>query len=515
MRKTYIHEILALSLLAVAACHQERIPGEEELGEIIRIEAAGSDAVTRAMLGRAELKKAGTTVKVYDQLTGFTGSIDGTAYEDADVLYIDDAVVLATDGSDDWNFASGHNWRWTRTGTHNFYGWLTKDGDNLTPANLPWTTSGSQPSMSGEILTVPSITFTKESKAAGMFDFSYSDKVNITGTPTNGTVELPLNHLFSALALTIQNSGDDAVNISSISLNGIKNRKSARVNYEGDSPVVSYPAASSEGSLIDSFTGTLASGTKVNLFNGQVITSSTTPNPDYILMWPQIPAELLGASFTIKYTYPGVMDPDDPTKPLEFEATMPLAKAGNFNPLTGEPGLEAGKKYVINLLFKGKTIDLTFRIIPWDFNKYDLDYSTNTIRANSDAAKEGVLWLYAEQEDGTWKEGIRDREITMESGRRVKGDFFIASPHSGQWQITTYPAEASQYFNITPSSGSIDDLYDEHGAFNGAVEFMITPVGTVTSQVVLHFNVDIELNGVWRNANSEFNRKDWKLYREP
>ena len=159
-------------------------------------------------------------------------------------------------------------------------------------------------------------------------------------------------------------------------------------------------------------------------------------------------------------------------------------------------------------------------VLPWEAKYFDLDYSTSTIQALPTADNEGVLWLYTWDYDETieayrWFPGPRDRKITMDSGKNIKGDFTILSPTSGEWQITTYPADAAQYFTITPSSGTIDQLVDEGGNFKGYVEFIISPNGTVPSIQKLYFNVDIEINGVWRNANSEFNRKNWELTRLP
>ena len=137
MRKSYIFELLSFSLLVpfLASCHSEEPLEVEDRGDLIRIEASGSDMGTRGLLNKEDLKKAGTTVKVYDYLTGFTGKINGTEYNKGDVMYIDDAVTLGTNGGSDWSFSS-YDWRWTRTGTHHFYGWLMRDG-NGSGMNIP------------------------------------------------------------------------------------------------------------------------------------------------------------------------------------------------------------------------------------------------------------------------------------------------------------------------------------------------------------------------------------------
>ncbi len=503
MRKTYIHEILALSLLAVAACHQERIPGEEELGEIIRIEAAGSDAVTRAMLGRAELKKAGTTVKVYDQLTGFTGSIDGTPYEDADVLYIDDAVVLATDGSDDWNFASGHNWRWTRTGTHHFYGWLTHDG-NGSGMNIPsgWASFNE----GSKTLSVGPLTLDTTSP---QFDFSYSDIVAVdveaNDFAPNGTIELPLKHLFSAMALTIENLSDDIIHLKDVSLTGFYNRRSASISFptdgSGTESVTEISGAAGADFLTKTYQETLNKYDKIDLYTGQASTGK-----NFILMWPQKPADLTGAAITVTYTADGVYE-EDGTTLKELQKTLYL---GGPNASTNylRDGLLAGKKYSMNLQFIGKVILLTINVLPWDYNEYSWDYSDAVITTNDQYGELDFDTDYQFNRDYPGYDRSNRRIILQDRGDVLFGQFKIVTPKQGSWSVTGY-GSGVDYFTISPTEGSFDR--GENSV--STVTFTITPSQTAVpaSTVELHFNIAIELNGEWVDANSEFNRRDWRI----
>ena len=183
-------------------------------------------------------------------------------------------------------------------------------------------------------------------------------------------------------------------------------------------------------------------------------------------------------------------------------------------------GMVAGKRYFINLLFKAKTLDLTLRVAPWDYTEFDLDYSSSTISARGEADNEGVIWLYTISYDEHGDEmtpvaGPRDRLITLGSNQKIKGTFNIGSPQNGQWQITTYPAEAAQYYTLEPSSGEItEDLVRNN---NGLVVFYIYPNGAVPYQQTLHLNIAFRFNGEsqWRDGNTEFNRKDWRIIREP
>ena len=208
----------------------------------------------------------------------------------------------------------------------------------------------------------------------------------------------------------------------------------------------------------------------------------------------------------------------DPANPDNLELKEKTIALNNINGLSFKDGMEAGSKYSLLLEFKEKSLNLTLVRVPWKMDYADMDYSSSSILARASAPNEGVLWLYSftgnYPDDGSWVAGPRSREITLRNDRAIMGEFYIEAPTSGTWQITTYPAEAAQYFTVEPSSGPIEDLVYEDGHFNGHVIFYIKPRGAVPSQQVLHMNVDILLNGQWRNANTEFNRKDWRVTRD-
>lgn len=508
-------------LSSLPSCQREPSPVDENLyltDELIRVEAQGADMQTRGLLNSADLKKAGTTVKVYDYLTGFTGkmTVGQTTYDGTttpvNVMYIDDAVTLGTDGGEDWKFDS-FDWRWTRSGTHHFFGWLKEDKDGLTPASLlrDWNPEID----ANNKLTIPSIAL-KSSSA--QFDFSYSDKVSVASKDVNKntTVTIPLNHLFSALALTIQNIGEDKVTIDSLTLEGIKNAKNAEVDYAGASPVVRYNSETwSTPLLADMSDKELVQNTKLDLYTGAAVSSTS----NYILMWPQTADELEKAKFVFKYTMDGVYstEPGHEDELQVITREISFNETGRFTDSAGHKlGLDAGKKYGINILFKGKTIELDLVVMPWDYQTFDLDYSNNSIAAKTNAANEGVMWLsYKNSSTGQYVSGDSNtRTVVMASGTDVKGVFFIESPHSGRWQLTMYPAEAAQYFTIEPSSGEITEELISSG---GQVTFTVYPKGPVPSQQTVHFNLSFQFNGEsqWRDGNSEFNRKDWKIVREP
>lgn len=515
MKKSIIYTFaLAAGLSLAFAC--QRPEPEAFSSEVIRIGASlSNEPGTKAFLGAEDLPQNGTKVKIYDDVTGFTGTIDGVDYGPNDAFnYIDDDIVYGTA----WSFAKGVDWRWTRTGTHKFYGWLTKDKDGL-QNNGTGTDISFNPGT--KVLTVPTISFSKNTP---QFDFSYSDilEVNVENPAFSAAdpINLQLNHLFSALGVSIQNRSNDAVNIVSVSLLGLNAKKSATIDYSVSPVIVNFGNQEGGDPFLASWAEPkpLAPESKIDLVTGGSLSGETS----CYLMWPQTASELQGAKFRVVYTIDGVMDPSDSTKLQEYAKEVYLKDTGYF--IDGEGnnlGLDAGKRYFINLLFKAKSIVLTVTVLPWDYTEFDLDYSSNSISARSDTENDGVIWLYTIGYDENHNEmapiaGNRNRIISLASNEKIKGTFHLASPSNGQWQITTYPADAAQYYRVEPSSGEITkDLVE--GDRHGLVEFYIYPNGPVPYQQTLHLNLSFRFNGEnqWRDGNSEFNRKDWRIVREP
>lgn len=325
--------------------------------------------------------------------------------------------------------------------------------------------------------------------------------------------------------MSIQNSGNDPVNILSVTLNGLKNNKSANIDFSGENTSVSMQ----NGNNDVQFLATLGSqmelnpgGTKIDLVTGQYIDAATLTS--VYMMWPQTAAEIWaedGLEFVVNYTIDEYYSSEDPTQLEIFHKELKLKDSGRFGNAANPVGIEAGHKYYLNLLFKAKSIELTLEVLPWDYTEFDLDYSSSSISANNASGidHEGVLWLYNQVIDTggneSWTEGPSSREIVLASDRVIKGVFYVGSPHNGQWEITTYPEEASHYFRVEPHTGEItSDLILNQ---QGKVEFKIYPVGAVEVQEVLHLNLVFRFNGEnqWRDGNTEFNRKDWRIIREP
>lgn len=533
MKRHFIYTFAALAL--VLSCNRTE-PENSSLGESIRIGATLADApATKAFINKNDLKggegKVNPEVKIYDDLTGFTGTINGTEYTNGDVNYINDTMVWASGVGETatWNFNSGINWRWTRSGVHHFYGWLTKDPEGLTPADL---VSGVNFTESTKTLSVPAITFTKDTP---QFDFSYSDIVAVdvqnSGFNAANSINLPLKHLFTGLAIEIYNSTTDIAYVKTIEFRNVKTAKSASVSFAGDKSKAVYTAAATQPALAVSW----PSEAVVNADYGRTIGAGTPDNPtrfdilggkvpaegeyNYYMMWPQSKEEFAAQTVYVEYYISGTAAEGEALEMRTKEISLPTA--------TLLEELEAGHKYVLQLSFKEKTLNLTLKPMPWIMDYMDIDYATSSILADSNKDNDGVLWLYY-MEENKWKAGTRDRQISMKNKTPIQGRFYILAPTSGMWQVTTFPADAAKYFiiaqkdehdNYVPSnSGVIDDLIDSDGVFTGYVEFYVLPnpeYPELPATQYLNFNIDFLINGEWRNGNTEFNRKNWTITREP
>ena len=505
MKNIYTGIAILLVLSLSVGCRRQPLPErpQEPDREYISISATAPDE-TKAFIGSSDLTTTGTRVNVVDYLTGFTGSFDGVTYTSGDLVYFDDAVQY---GTNSWEFVSGSLWQWTRTGTHHFFGWLEHDNLSDLHASAFNNSSGSvEFNRTTKAFTIPTIEFTKNSP---QFDLCYSDWVDVdAATRQNNNVSLPLNHAFMALAVYITNKSADEITIKSAQFtSGFKNIKSASYAPGGSGLVYANPG-SSEFLATTYDNPTLTRNTRIDLVQGEQISAATRPT-NTILMWPQTADEVEATKIHLEYTIDGIYDPSDHTKLLVISRDLDLNLANLKDDLDHTLPMEAGHKYFLEILFSDKEIKLVLNVLPWTMDYTDTSYSSSAIVAKSDAPMEGVLWLW-NWNGVTWDAGPRNRNITLTNGK-VEGRFYIESPQEGEWQIDVYPASAAQYYKIAPMNGQIADLVLNEVIFEVRPNTALTPPSTQE----LHFNVNIRIGGEWRNANTEFNRKDWKLYLNP
>lgn len=502
----HIPEIFAPVVLLALLQGCSRVDPTDALSEGISF--APDVASTKALLNADGLAHSGTKIQVYDYITGFDGTIGGnTVTSGQTVKYFSDRITYnnaavwpycnPSTGAPDATIA----YPWTKTGTHTFFGWLTEDGttSGLTVTDL---FGSNQPSFdeSTRVLSIPQTAMTT---STAQFDFSYSGVVSIaaashtTGTP----VPLQLHHLFTALNLELINSSGNTILLKSVTLSGMKNKRSASITFTSATPAVA--------------TADLAS-TDVVLFSSSDPTGDIYIDEDqvknltsFIMMWPQTYAELNGATLVVEYN---VKDTNDVVSD-DLTATIVLSNQVIFK--TNSNGMDAGTKYTFQLMFKQSTLDLYVRALPWEYVEYEWDYSDHSISARSGMFKDGVLAFYRinpttgeySVEPTTDEWSAKAMRFTTRN-EVMKGKFYIEAPTSGRWQVLPYPMSAAQYFIVEPTSGDIDATFD-----NGICEFTVSvnPDLSPSSTQTLYFDVAIFFNGEWHDANSEFNRKNIKL----
>lgn len=485
---------LLVCLLTILSCGKKEEVGEQPsvLKENIEFSAVEVGS-TKAFLNNTTLKTSGNKLHVVDYLTDFTGTAD---WMGSDNHYINDEIVYS--GTTVWPYDSGRLYPWTVDGNHHFFSWLSYDA--ITPLSAEDFCNPSY-NPSTQVLSIPVLEMTPDTD---QFDFMYSTvtAIDASARTVNTPVELQMQHLFTALSITLKNFSGNTILLKSVTLTGLKNKRSATVAFTSATPTV---------------TNANVSSTDIVLYTASDDPGDVYPHGDtvweldpFFFMWPNSYVELSGAQINVVYY---IVDSHDVVS-NELTSHIVLDDQAIFQ--TNSEGLDAGTKYSFMLQFKNSSIDLYTSILPWEYDAYDWDYSDHSISARGGSGyKDGVLVFY--------RKNPQTNEFTVEptadewSGKTMRfstrdevmaGKFYIEAPTSGRWQVTPYPLSAAQYFIVEPTSDEIDVYTD-----NGKAEFTVrvNPDLTPSTTQTLYFDVAIYFNGEWHDANSEFNRKNIKL----
>ena len=229
MRQSYKALLLVVAaLLAGAGC--ERTDPDEKVfsSEFIRFSADVQS--TKGFLDQSTITYDNTQFKVYDYLSGYTGSIsghsDGTEfmYFDSDITYDD-----SREEGKQWVFHDDAAYRWTHTGTHKFFGYLLQDGQDYGHLKTSSFFSTYTPATESTHAITLGKTFTKDSY---QYDFLYSDLQAVnTDDGIPATVPLPMNHLFAALGMSVSNFSEAAVEVLSVTLPEFPAKNTVKVDW--------------------------------------------------------------------------------------------------------------------------------------------------------------------------------------------------------------------------------------------------------------------------------------------
>lgn len=502
MRKIATYILISAGLVAAfSSCRREGNPLDMTL-DTIRVETGVS---TKAIINSsADLNTDGSQVRVYDVLSGFTGIINNTSYVNEDAVYFAEDLTYG-DGA--WNFP-GVTYRWTRTGTHNFFGWLLYDAKSGM-----YSASEVNPSYTNDVLTIPTKTITT---ASDQFDFLYSRNVVVRDAATKDYSTVPLNmaHLFSALALTVENRSNEPVIIKSISIPNLPVMNGgATIDYTPDgrtAPVVTYTGPSTGATQF--FTNpinpagiTLSSkndsnNNKINAFTGARFLPSDTY--DYRLLWP-VGSDILSPTTANPYQgTPGhryetsLNNPADSLIRLTYQYTVTPEVGDPYVIERNDIGVKIpsdvafapGKKTYINITLNDKVVDLTFVVQEWEVSEYPLEFSSGSVTVTQS-------FTYV---PGTFAEKNGD-DYYIDIAQPLVGKFSITNPVGARIQVA--PKGDAQYFNVSLNHDIVDPKVDM-----GEILVSITPnttYGTPTTakRLTLDFYV---VNGTQEiNINSE------------
>lgn len=371
-------------ILALSACSERQLGPDSGTtdGPEIRFGVSEQGSGTKALIEANGLTATGSKAQlhVFDILTGFVGSVgtqtsDGTTpitYIDKTIGYVGSAwPFVKTDGTAD----TPAYYRWTKTGTHTFFGYLTKDPAGNSFAGTATMGTGEN----AKKLTISSFAMLPTTT---QFDFLYSDIIERNAaTGPHTPIPLEMRHLFTALSVNIVNETVAPINNVSISLTGVHPTQSATIDW-GNPVAVTVNNVTKNYPLVTYTPGTAAelSLGAANLpAPAQGETSSTTPlfagtqgdaNSYYRLLWPQ--SGLDAAS--VKVTYLASSGTDSVTKSLKD-----VFKDANET-VTNE--MVPGCKYLLKITITAEDLEFELLVDPLDEHYYgkDADHSNYLIK---------------------------------------------------------------------------------------------------------------------------------------
>ena len=469
-----------MAAAALLSCRRENI--EPTVGNPIHL-VVEEGVSSKALLNTEGLKTNGNKIHVVDLLTGFTGQADwmsGNKYVDDDIIY---------NGALIWGYDSGRTYPWTSDGTHQFFAWLSYDATmGLTADTFFGSPVGNGFDTSERILSIPAKELNTESP---QFDFLYANTVNYSMPRRETTpINLPMQHLFSAVGILLRNESQDEILVHSVSIDGLKNKKSADITFVG--LPVTYNETASAGFIDNALFSALSTSTRT-LTEGQtydlLARVKNVEVPQYRIIWPQTAADLapsdaenfLTYPITVQYEYLNDEEHQQHTAHLRFPENAVFLN---------------GYRYAYTLLFTQKHIQLNFEVNPWNYELNEWSFMEQSISE--------VTELDFKGNEGYDKPSKTCRIV---GGNPVKGTFSIVNPSGAIWSIE--PVGDVEYFTISPNQGTVD-------SDNPDYEFYVTPNldpsldRSTDKKLKFHFYVRFT-DGSTHDANTEINRDDWTV----
>ena len=480
MRRRFIY--LFASALALLSCRGKVDTPETQEDDQIVFTAETGEA-SKALLTNNTLKTDGNRLHVLDVLTGFTGTaswMDGDYYIDEDVVY---------NGRVIWDYYSGRTYPWTTDGLHQFYGWLSYDSAmDLTADEFFGTTVKNGFSTAERTLSIPALEMTTETD---QFDFMYA---NTSGYPMpiteNASVPLRMQHMFSAISLELRNESQDEILVHRVVINGLKNKKSAVINFVRNPATTALTATSNfiDNSLFEALpasTRTLNYGETYDL----LARAKNAGAAQYRLIWPQSVEELAPSDVEDYTTYPITVYYEYTTDDQHQQHTAHLRfpEGTAFLP---------GFRYAFSLLFTQKHIQLSFTVNPWLYEPNEWTFREQSIG-------ECTVLDFA----GNAGYNKPAKTCTFVGGTPIRGTFSIVDPPGAVWYIE--PVGDVEYFTISPNQGEVDH---ENPDYEFYIYPNLDPSLDRSTDKKLKFNFYVRfVDGSFHAANSELNYDDWTV----
>ena len=515
----------------LSSCERMEGPDAAYADEYIVLNASDADNYTKALLGKNDLTVNGTQFQTYDYVSGYTGTISGHT-NGAQFQYFSNTLTYKSDATP-WTWLFGNvstpdSYRWTRTGTHRFFGWMLADGHDASSLSTSSFFSTYNPTFN-DSTGVHTVNVGKNDLTidSPQYDFLYSDIVNVAvadGLPEK--VNMPMKHLFGALGVSVSNNSDLDVVVYGVSFQNFPNRNTVPIEY-GDlsgnvnvnysqptysSGSVYYPnkiTATNGITLYNRNHATLA-GKTYDAITGNDITDS---DPTYRIAWPVLRSTLEPVGTTYDGDGNPVYASNAPLIVVDCKIGTQDRKTMKIKFPTNSDTqwfITAGKITHLSLQFLNKQISLSFTIKDWQFEKYPMSYENDAISATQ---LKFTLNTYTGGETERIN-GVKHTVIKLTSSSTAgsyiaTGSFKIFTPVNGV--LTVGLGGNADDFNVTLQSGDATYGGTESITINpsrdgGKITLSIRPVGTPAhgSRCFLHFGV--RNNGRDSEADSEINR---------
>ena len=514
--------MIGLGAAAVLSCKKDEDPvfAPQE----IVLDAAPGAGDTKGFLNTGDLTVNGTSFQTYDYLSGYNGTISG--HSNGEVFKYFGNTLTYVSETDKWVFgdpASPTSYRWTRTGTHHFFGWMLADATggtaNLNTANLlgdPSFDEGPRSITASSTIHIGS----------PQYDFLYSDVVPVDvtkGIPAK--VNLPMKHVFGALGIALSNTSDQTVIVNSVELRNFPNNGSVTLNYSAidsvavtqNDPVRSNTSYWPANTLRSPITLETGSNVVYDARTGDAVTDQTPLT--YYMSWPMSKDAVTPTIIGFDGNSNPIYSSDSPQIAVNCQiGNLPASTVLFRFPTVNDSNdiILPGKRTRLNLQFANKQVVLMFSVLPWQWEEIPMSFEGDAISSTQLKFTDGTFTdggkVY--DEEGT-KHVLVKLKSDSDAGPYVAtGTFKIYTPVNGILSVTlggniddfSVFLNHGQLTNSTSNSIDINPLTSDGGLVTLVVKAKNVISGRRAS---LHFSV--RNNGRDADADTEINRDNYYI----